>query len=120
MAINLEYVFNLSQLAHPLFKVSGVGNIVFISSIAGLVAMTNFFIYCNMRTFDICVALQLLRGTVAAAATAQQQLSSRLLLQAAQQQIAAAGCPAAAANCCYCRGSKKERKKRKREEEKKK
>ncbi|KAK9071054.1 hypothetical protein SSX86_009622 [Deinandra increscens subsp. villosa] len=37
MATNLESSYHISQLAHPLLKTSGVGNIVFISSVAGLV-----------------------------------------------------------------------------------
>uniref|UniRef100_A0A6V7QUK9 Tropinone reductase homolog At5g06060-like n=1 Tax=Ananas comosus var. bracteatus TaxID=296719 RepID=A0A6V7QUK9_ANACO len=45
MATNLESAFHLSQLAHPLLKASGGGSIVFISSIAGLVAITNISIY---------------------------------------------------------------------------
>ncbi|KAJ1695010.1 hypothetical protein LUZ63_011708 [Rhynchospora breviuscula] len=35
MATNFESSFHLSQLAHPLLKASGRGNVVFISSIAG-------------------------------------------------------------------------------------
>ncbi|KAK9071053.1 hypothetical protein SSX86_009621 [Deinandra increscens subsp. villosa] len=37
MATNLESSYHMSQLAHPLLKASGVGSIVFISSVAGLV-----------------------------------------------------------------------------------
>ncbi|XP_024969277.1 tropinone reductase homolog At5g06060-like [Cynara cardunculus var. scolymus] len=37
MATNLESCYHMSQLAHPLLKASGVGSIVFISSVAGLV-----------------------------------------------------------------------------------
>ncbi|CAL5430141.1 unnamed protein product [Camellia sinensis] len=37
MATNLESAFHLCQLAYPLLKASGVGSIVFISSVAGLV-----------------------------------------------------------------------------------
>ncbi|XP_024977458.1 tropinone reductase homolog At5g06060-like isoform X1 [Cynara cardunculus var. scolymus] len=37
MATNLESGFHICQLAHPFLKASGVGNIVFISSVAGLV-----------------------------------------------------------------------------------
>nr|XP_043623788.1 tropinone reductase homolog At5g06060-like [Erigeron canadensis] len=37
MATNLESSYHMCQLAHPLLKASGVGNIVFISSVAGLV-----------------------------------------------------------------------------------
>ncbi|KAI3508547.1 hypothetical protein L1887_23555 [Cichorium endivia] len=37
MATNFESCYHMSQLAHPLLKASGVGNIVFISSVAGLV-----------------------------------------------------------------------------------
>ncbi|XP_072954542.1 noroxomaritidine/norcraugsodine reductase-like isoform X2 [Typha angustifolia] len=45
MATNLESGFHLSQLAHPLLKESGKGSIVFISSIAGVVAIKNLSIY---------------------------------------------------------------------------
>lgn len=37
MATNLESAFHLCQLAYPFLKASGVGSIVFISSVAGLV-----------------------------------------------------------------------------------
>ncbi|KAH0454564.1 hypothetical protein IEQ34_016488 [Dendrobium chrysotoxum] len=37
LSTNLESAFHLSQLAHPLLKASGVGRIVFISSVGGLV-----------------------------------------------------------------------------------
>ncbi|KAI3525557.1 hypothetical protein L1887_04421 [Cichorium endivia] len=37
MATNFESSYHISQLAHPLLKASGVGSIVFISSVAGLV-----------------------------------------------------------------------------------
>ncbi|KAL6275778.1 hypothetical protein ACE6H2_019379 [Prunus campanulata] len=36
---NLESSYHLSQLAHPLLKASGAGNIVFISSVAGSVSV---------------------------------------------------------------------------------
>lgn len=39
MATNFESVYHLSQLAYPLFKASGQGNIVFISSVASIVAV---------------------------------------------------------------------------------
>ncbi|XP_072954449.1 noroxomaritidine/norcraugsodine reductase-like isoform X2 [Typha angustifolia] len=45
MATNLESSFHLSQMAHPLLKASGKGSIVFISSIAGVVAINNLSIY---------------------------------------------------------------------------
>ncbi|XP_021715408.1 tropinone reductase homolog At2g29360-like [Chenopodium quinoa] len=38
MATNLESTYHLSQLAHPFLKASGSGNIIFISSVAGVVA----------------------------------------------------------------------------------
>ena len=41
MVINLESVYNLSQLAYPLLKASGAASIVFISSVAGVVAVKN-------------------------------------------------------------------------------
>ncbi|XP_024971632.1 tropinone reductase homolog At5g06060-like [Cynara cardunculus var. scolymus] len=37
MSTNLESCYHMCQLAHPLLKASGVGSIVFISSVAGLV-----------------------------------------------------------------------------------
>ncbi|XP_020590222.1 tropinone reductase homolog At2g29290-like [Phalaenopsis equestris] len=45
MATNLESGFHLSQIAHPLLKASGGGSIVFISSIAGIVALPVCAIY---------------------------------------------------------------------------
>ncbi|XP_058097989.1 tropinone reductase homolog At5g06060-like [Magnolia sinica] len=39
MATNFESAYHLSQLAHPLLKASGQGNIVFISSVIGLVGI---------------------------------------------------------------------------------
>ncbi|KAF5953728.1 hypothetical protein HYC85_006584 [Camellia sinensis] len=38
MSTNFEAPFHLSQLAHPLLKASGNGNVVFISSTAGIIA----------------------------------------------------------------------------------
>ncbi|CAA7026316.1 unnamed protein product [Microthlaspi erraticum] len=49
MSTNLESAFHLSQLAHPLLKTSGCGNIVFMSSVAGVVAFTNSSIYCATK-----------------------------------------------------------------------
>ncbi|PKA63218.1 Tropinone reductase like [Apostasia shenzhenica] len=45
MATNLESAFHLSQLAHPLLKANGGGSIVFISSIAGMLGLTDASIY---------------------------------------------------------------------------
>ncbi|KAJ6798711.1 tropinone reductase-like protein-like isoform X6 [Iris pallida] len=45
MGTNLESAFHMSQLAHPLLKASGVGNVVFISSVAGVVAVNCGSIY---------------------------------------------------------------------------
>ncbi|XP_072954454.1 noroxomaritidine/norcraugsodine reductase-like isoform X1 [Typha angustifolia] len=45
MSTNLESSFHLSQMAHPLLKASGRGSIVFISSIAGVMAFKNLSIY---------------------------------------------------------------------------
>ena len=38
MSTNLESAYHLSQLAYPLLKASEAGSIVFISSVAGVVA----------------------------------------------------------------------------------
>ncbi|XP_056170250.1 tropinone reductase homolog At5g06060-like isoform X3 [Syzygium oleosum] len=42
---NLESPYHLCQLVHPLLKASGVGHIVFLSSIAGVVALPALSIY---------------------------------------------------------------------------
>ncbi|XXG75285.1 hypothetical protein AAC387_Pa07g3824 [Persea americana] len=39
MATNFESAYHLAQLAHPLLKASGIGSIVFMSSVAGVVAI---------------------------------------------------------------------------------
>lgn len=36
---NLESAYHLCQLAHPLLKASGAGNLVFLSSVAGVVSV---------------------------------------------------------------------------------
>ncbi|XP_058115329.1 tropinone reductase homolog At5g06060-like [Magnolia sinica] len=45
MTTNFESAYHLSQLAHPLLKESGQGNIVFISSVAGLASFGTATIY---------------------------------------------------------------------------
>ncbi|KAG7568474.1 NAD(P)-binding domain superfamily [Arabidopsis thaliana x Arabidopsis arenosa] len=45
IATNLESTFHLSQLAHPLLKASGSGNIVLMSSVSGVVNLGNTSIY---------------------------------------------------------------------------
>ncbi|XP_059666307.1 tropinone reductase homolog At5g06060-like [Cornus florida] len=45
MATNFESTYHLCQLAYPLLKASGVGSIVFISSVAGLVHTSSGSIY---------------------------------------------------------------------------
>ena len=42
---NLESPYHLSQMAHPLLKASGRGNIVFISSVAGKTALPALAVY---------------------------------------------------------------------------
>ncbi|KAM5570013.1 tropinone reductase [Rosa sericea] len=39
MSTNLESTYTMCQLAHPLLKTSGAGNIIFLSSIGGVVSM---------------------------------------------------------------------------------
>lgn len=41
MATNLESAYQISQLAHHLLKASGYGNIVFVSSVTGVVSGTS-------------------------------------------------------------------------------
>lgn len=45
ISTNIESAYHLSQLSHPLLKASGFGNIVFISSVGGLVSMDCGSIY---------------------------------------------------------------------------
>ncbi|KAK7285174.1 hypothetical protein RJT34_19935 [Clitoria ternatea] len=45
MAINLDSGFHLCQLIHPLLKASGMGSIVFISSVAGVTSLGTGCIY---------------------------------------------------------------------------
>ncbi|XP_058207135.1 tropinone reductase homolog At5g06060-like isoform X1 [Rhododendron vialii] len=49
MATNFESAYHLCQLAYPLLKVSGVGSIVFISSVAGLVHIGSGSIYAASK-----------------------------------------------------------------------
>ncbi|KAL1804737.1 hypothetical protein ACET3Z_027805 [Daucus carota] len=49
MSINFEAPYHLSQLAQPLLKASEGGNIVFISSVAGLVAFPGKSIYSSSK-----------------------------------------------------------------------
>ncbi|PKA63137.1 Tropinone reductase like [Apostasia shenzhenica] len=49
MNTNFESAFHISQLAHPLLKASGKGSIVFISSVAGVVAIGSGTIYAATK-----------------------------------------------------------------------
>jgi Tropinone reductase 1 len=41
MSTNLESAYHMSQLAYPLLRASGAGSIVFISSVASVVAVSS-------------------------------------------------------------------------------
>lgn len=49
MGTNLESAYHLCQLAHPLLKSTGKGSIVFISSVAGVVAIPSGTIYAATK-----------------------------------------------------------------------
>ncbi|KAK1377526.1 Tropinone reductase I [Heracleum sosnowskyi] len=49
MGLNFEAPYHLSQLAQPLLRESGAGNIVFISSLAAVVALPLFSIYSSSK-----------------------------------------------------------------------
>lgn len=49
MSTNFEACYHLCQLAHPLLKASGTGKIVFISSVAGVVALPTVSIYASSK-----------------------------------------------------------------------
>lgn len=46
---NLDSAYHICQLAHPLLKASGSGSIVFISSVAGVVAVFSGSIYAATK-----------------------------------------------------------------------
>lgn len=45
ISTNLDSYFHISQLGFPLLKASGNGNVIFISSVAGLVSLKQFSLY---------------------------------------------------------------------------
>ncbi|XP_077238930.1 tropinone reductase homolog At5g06060-like [Tasmannia lanceolata] len=49
MATNFDSAYHLCQLSHPLLKASGMGNIVFISSVCGVVAVSAGTIYAATK-----------------------------------------------------------------------
>lgn len=55
MATNLESAFHLAQLAHPLLKASGSGNIVLMSSVAGVVNLSLTSIYGATKGIHISI-----------------------------------------------------------------
>ncbi|CAI9280223.1 unnamed protein product [Lactuca saligna] len=55
MATNLESYYHMCQLTHPFLKASGAGNIVLISSVAGLVHVSVGFVYSVTKGM-VCLA----------------------------------------------------------------
>ncbi|XP_072978388.1 tropinone reductase homolog At5g06060-like [Typha angustifolia] len=49
MNTNLESAYHMCQLTHPILKASGMGSIVFISSVAGVVAINSGTIYAATK-----------------------------------------------------------------------
>ncbi|CAK9166381.1 unnamed protein product, partial [Ilex paraguariensis] len=49
MDTNVEAPYHLSQLAYPMLKASGLGNIIFISSIAGVTALPAISVYAASK-----------------------------------------------------------------------
>ncbi|XP_068485305.1 tropinone reductase 1-like [Phaseolus vulgaris] len=83
MATNFESAFHLTQLAHPLLKESGFGNIVFISSIAGVKALPLSSAYSAskgaMNQFTKNVALEWAKDNIRANAVAPGPIWTPLL-----------------------------------------
>nr|XP_007140491.1 hypothetical protein PHAVU_008G117000g [Phaseolus vulgaris]ESW12485.1 hypothetical protein PHAVU_008G117000g [Phaseolus vulgaris] len=83
MATNFESAFHLTQLAHPLLKESGSGNIVFISSITGVKAIPLLSAYSAskgaMNQFTKNVALEWARDNIRANAVAPGPIWTPLL-----------------------------------------
>lgn len=49
MGTNFDSAYNICQLAHPLLKASGSGSIVFVSSVAGVLAVNVGSLYCAAK-----------------------------------------------------------------------
>ncbi|KAA0041146.1 tropinone reductase-like protein [Cucumis melo var. makuwa] len=49
MSTNFEAPYHLSQIYHPILKASGYGSIVFVSSIAGVTALSKISIYATTK-----------------------------------------------------------------------
>ncbi|XP_068485302.1 tropinone reductase homolog At5g06060-like [Phaseolus vulgaris] len=83
MGTNFESSYHLCQLAHPLLKASGYGNIVFISSIAGLKSFPFSSVYASskgaMNQFTKNVALELAKDNIRANAVAPGFVKTELL-----------------------------------------
>lgn len=66
MGTNFESAYGICQLAHPLLRASGAGSIVFVSSVAGVLAVNVGSLYCSAKghtyffTHTICYTLLML------------------------------------------------------------
>lgn len=69
MKANLESPYHLCQLVHPLLKASGVGHIVFLSSIAGVVALPALSIYSASKGIVMFLSRLFLKGSFPALCT---------------------------------------------------
>ncbi|KAL9289832.1 hypothetical protein ACSQ67_024396 [Phaseolus vulgaris] len=89
MATNFESAFHLTQLAHPLLKESGSGNIVFISSIAGVQAIPLLSAYSAskgaMNQFTKNVALEWAKDYIRANVVAPGPIWTPLLESAVEK-----------------------------------
>lgn len=83
MGTNFESIYHLCQLAHPLLKESGYGNIVFISSVAGLKALPVFSVYAASKgainQFTKNLALEWAKDNIRANAVAPGPVMTKLL-----------------------------------------
>ncbi|KAK7256784.1 hypothetical protein RIF29_30264 [Crotalaria pallida] len=83
MGTNFESGYHLCQLAHPLLKASGIGSIVFISSIAGLTALPLTSVYAAskgaMNQFTRNLALEWAKDNIRANAVAPGLVKTLLL-----------------------------------------
>lgn len=60
MGTNFDSAYNICQLAHPLLKASGAGSIVFVSSVAGVLAVNVGSLYSSAKGHCILMLLLLL------------------------------------------------------------
>ncbi|XP_058099395.1 tropinone reductase homolog At5g06060-like isoform X1 [Magnolia sinica] len=88
MATNFESAYHMCQLAHPLLKASGMGSIVFISSVAGVIAVSSGTVYAASKGNGCSVAKLLACSSISKQTIAAiNQLTKNLACEWAKDNI---------------------------------